>query len=104
MSDITNNNAHTHAGLRARAIAFIQLQQPLRVATKSNKYGGDKAPKQDHMLPIWTRMMAVANDMERDPEFLFDMNYFVFNDVSVTITATCKHYRECKVCECVLKV
>lgn len=87
-----------YVGLRARAIAFIHLQQPLRVATKSNKYGGGKAPKQSHMLSIWQRLMQVSQDMARDPEFLFDSDYFVFDGVSTIISDSCKHYRESKVC------
>ena len=88
----------SYVGLRARAIAFVHLQQPLRVATKSSKYGGGKAPKQSHMLSIWQRLMQVARDMERDPEFLLDPDYFVFDDVSTIISTSCKHYRESKVC------
>ena len=84
-------------GLRARAIAFIQIQQPLRVATKSNKYGGGKAPTQSHMLPVWKRLMDVAQRVEEDPEFLLDMNYFIFDQVSDVITGSCKRYRETKV-------
>ena len=89
-------------GLRARAIAFIHIQQPLRVATKSNKYGGGKAPKQEHMLRIWQRLLQVTQEMERDPEFLLDPNYFVFDDISESITSSCKRYRESKVCVCAL--
>ena len=85
-------------GLRARAIAFIHIHQPLRVSTKSNKYGGGKAPKQAHMLPIWQRLLQVAQDMQRDPEFLLTPDYFVFDDISGSITNSCKHYRETKVC------
>ena len=87
---------HIFTGLRARAIVFIQLLQPLRVSTKSNKYGGGKAPKQAHMVEIWQRMLAMARRMEDDPEFLFDLDFYVFDDVSATISASCKHYRETK--------
>ena len=85
------------AGLRARAIAFIHIQQPLRVATKSNKYGGGKPPTQAHMLKIWQRLMDVANEMERNPEFLLDADFFVFDAVSESITSSCKRYRKSKV-------
>ena len=83
-------------GLRARAIVFIQLLQPLRVSTKSNKYGGGKAPKQTHMVKIWQRLMTMARSMEDDPQFLFDLDFFVFDDVSATISQSCRHYRETK--------
>ena len=83
-------------GLRARAIVFIQLLQPLRVSTKSNKYGGGKAPKQAHMVNIWQRLLDMARRMEDDPQFLFDLDFFVFDDVSTTISQSCKHYRETK--------
>ena len=85
-----------YAGLRARAIVFIQLLQPLRVSTKSNKYGGGKAPKQAHMVNIWQRLLDMARRMEDDPQFLFDLDFFVFDDVSTTISQSCKHYRETK--------
>ena len=91
-------------GLRARAIAFIQIQQPLRVATKSNKYGGGKAPTQSHMLPVWQRLLDVTHRMEDDPEFLFDIDYFIFDDVSDVITGSCKRYRETKVRVCGVRV
>ena len=64
-------------GIRARAIAFIQIQQPLRVSTKSNKYGGGKAPSQAKMLPVWQRMVEVAERMETDPEFLLNGNNYL---------------------------
>ena len=49
------------------------------------------------MLPVWQRLMKVAEDMESDPEFLLESDYFVFSDVSDSITNSCKHYRDCKV-------
>ena len=95
--------SHTSStGLRARAIAFIQIQQPLRIATKSNKYGGGKAPKQKHMLSIWQQLMVVAERMENNPEFLLNSGYFIFDSVSDIITESCKHYRESKVCNLLL--
>ena len=34
--------------------------------------------------------------MESDPEFLFDADYFVFDDVSTDISSSCARYRESK--------
>ena len=84
-------------GLRARAIIFIQMQQPLRVATKSSKYGGGKAPSQAHMLPVWNRLLDEAKRIEEDPTFLFDINYFVLDEISPIITGSCERYRTTKV-------
>lgn len=86
----------SHTGLRARAIAFIQIQQPLRVASKSNKFGGGKRPSQAHMLPVWQKLFEVAERMENDPEFLLDSDYFIFDDVSTDISRSCSHYRTTK--------
>ena len=61
---------------------------------KSNKYGGGKAPKQAHMVSIWQCLLKVAQDMEHDPEFLLNSDYFVFDEVSASITNSCRHYRE----------
>ena len=83
-------------GLRARAIAFIQVMQPLRVATKSNKYGGGKAPKQAHLVDVWKKLVNVAERMEINPEFLFNEELFVLDSVSPAITASCAHYRQTK--------
>ena len=41
--------------------------------------------------------MEVAQDMERDPEFLLDVDYFSFTDVSDVITDSCSRYRQTKV-------
>lgn len=70
--------------------------QPLRVATKSNQYGGGKAPKQVHLVKVWKKLYEVAKQMERDPEFLFDQDLSVLASVSPVITATCKRYRDTK--------
>ena len=51
------------------------------------------------MLSVWQRLMDVAQDMERDPEFLLDVDYFVFQDVSDVITDSCRNYRQTKVSE-----
>lgn len=50
------------------------------------------------MLAVWQRLMDVAEDIERDPEFLLDPDYFIFSEVSTIITDSCSHYRKTKVC------
>ena len=70
--------------------------QPLRVTTKSNKYGGGKAPKQAHLVDVWKKLVNVTERMEIDPDFLFNEELSVLNSISPTITASCTHYRQTK--------
>lgn len=70
------------AGLRARAICFVQLHQPLRNVVKSNEMGQGKMPSQAAMGPVWRRVCEVATRIETSPDldWLMDPAFSMFDD------------------------
>ena len=79
--------------LRARAIMFIHISQPLRVATNCKKYCGGKEPTQLDVAPLWVRAYDECKKLMVDPSPLLNRRYNIFEGMDSVITDTINKYR-----------
>ena len=85
------------AGLRARAVMFVHVQQPLRVASKSSVANGGKPPSQYQMGVVWQHLHRASILFENDPDMLMSRDYNVFAGVGdASVSDTTERYRRCQ--------
>ena len=80
--------------MRARAIMFIQVTQPLRVIANSKKYCEDKEPSQLDVAPFWCRAHKESVKLWSDPSSLFDRNYNIFDGINNSVTASINRFQQ----------
>ena len=81
------------AVLRARAIMFLHVSQPLRVACKSSGHVEGQAPSQLDIAPVWCRLLEEVERLIEDPSVLLRPDYNVFEGMSHNITQSIQKYR-----------
>ena len=86
-------NPKMMAAMRARAIMFLQVSQPLRVACKSAGYVVGQAPSQLDIAPVWCRLVEEVDRMIEDPSMLLDRTYNVFHGMSGPMAQSIDRYR-----------
>ena len=79
--------------LRARAIMFIHITQPLRVAANCKKYCEGKDPTQLDVAPLWVRAYNECKKLMADPSPLLNRHYNIFEGMDSIITDTINKYR-----------
>ena len=79
--------------MRARAIMFIHISQPLRVACKSSSYVEGKVPSQLDIAPVWCRLMKEIERLLANPGLLLSPSYNVFEGMSSPMVASIERYR-----------
>ena len=86
-------NPKMMAAMRARAIVFLHVSQPLRVACKSSGYVSGRVPSQLDIAPVWCRLLNEVDRMIDNPSLLLDPSYNVFVGVSDEMTRSIERYR-----------
>lgn len=86
-------NPKMMSAMRARAIMFLHVSQPLRVACKSSGYTDGRAPSQLDIAPVWCRLLEEVDRMIDNPSLLLDPTYNVFEGMSTKMTQSIERYR-----------
>ena len=90
------SSAKVMSTLRARAIMFVQISQPLRVAANCKKYCGGNEPTQLDVAPLWVRAYNECRKLSEDPSPLLNRHYNIFEGIDSVITETIEKYRTAK--------
>ena len=82
------------AALKARAIMFVQVTQPIRVAVNSKKYAGGQDPSQLDVAPFWCRAYDESIKLRDDPSCLFNRDYNIFAGMNNAIAESISKFRK----------
>ena len=86
-------NPKMMSAMRARAIMFLHVSQPLRVACKSSGYVDGRAPSQLDIAPVWCRLLQEVDRLIDNPRLLLQKTYNVFDGMSDSMTESINRYR-----------
>lgn len=96
-------NPKIMAAMRARAIMFLHVSQPLRVACKSSGYVDGRVPSQLDIAPVWCRLLKEVDRLLDNPSLLLSRTYNVFEGMSSAMTESIERYRSNTKASCMVE-